>query len=174
MEEIAVGRGPCQSSDVLISLPMMALLPGDLAPDFTLASMLDRQVENLTLSSLRGQYIMLLFYPVAYGYVARPSSTPWSPSSPPSPTCPAPCWPSPLVGPGQLALARPGCLDQSAADPERRVAARPPIGRPAARDMFVCLTSGRSGVLGPERSTWAGAEYLGRSGVLGIEVPRSA
>jgi len=48
----------------------MALLPGDLAPDYTLASMLDGQVENLTLSSLRGQYIMLLFYPVDYGYVA--------------------------------------------------------------------------------------------------------
>ena len=32
--------------------------------------MLDGQVENLTLSSLRGQYIMLLFYPVDYGYVA--------------------------------------------------------------------------------------------------------
>jgi alkyl hydroperoxide reductase subunit AhpC len=32
--------------------------------------MLDKQVENLTLSSLRSQYIMLLFYPVDYGYVA--------------------------------------------------------------------------------------------------------
>ena len=42
----------------------------DLAPDFTLTSMLDGQVENLTLSSLQGQYIMLLFYPVGYGYVA--------------------------------------------------------------------------------------------------------
>ena len=48
----------------------MALLSGDLAPGFTLASMLDRLVENLTLSSLRSQYIMLLFYPVDYGYVA--------------------------------------------------------------------------------------------------------
>ena len=42
----------------------------NLAPDFTLTSMLDGQVENLTLSSLQGQYIMLLFYPVDYGYVA--------------------------------------------------------------------------------------------------------
>jgi peroxiredoxin (alkyl hydroperoxide reductase subunit C) len=48
----------------------MALLPGDLAPDFTLASVLDGQVENVTLSSLRGQYVMLLFYPVDFGYVA--------------------------------------------------------------------------------------------------------
>ena len=32
--------------------------------------MLDGQVENLTLSSLKCQYIMLLFYPVDYGYVA--------------------------------------------------------------------------------------------------------
>jgi alkyl hydroperoxide reductase subunit AhpC len=31
--------------------------------------MLDGQVENLPLSSLRFQYIMLLFYPVDYGNV---------------------------------------------------------------------------------------------------------
>ena len=48
----------------------MALLPGDLAPDFTIASMLAGQVENLTVSFLRGQYIMLLFYLVDYGCVA--------------------------------------------------------------------------------------------------------
>ena len=48
----------------------MALLPGDLAPDFTLESVLDGKVEDVTLSSLRGQYVMLLFYPVDSGYVA--------------------------------------------------------------------------------------------------------
>ena len=73
------------------SLPdTMSLLPGDLAPDFTLDSVLDGMVEKVvivlvqifiiitiiliiiaivqvTLSSFRGQYVALMFYPVDFG-----------------------------------------------------------------------------------------------------------
>ena len=62
----------------------MALLPGDLAPDFTLDSVLDGKVEKViliefilvrltdlllqvTLSSMRGQFVVLMFYPVDFG-----------------------------------------------------------------------------------------------------------
>ena len=72
----------------------MSLLPGDLAPDFTLDSVLDGMVEKVviilvhifiintiilviiaivqpssqvTLSSFRGQYVALMFYPVDFG-----------------------------------------------------------------------------------------------------------
>ena len=68
----------------------MSLLPGDLAPDFTLDSVLDGTVEKVvivifyiliiiiiilviitivqvTLSSFRGQYLALMFYPVDFG-----------------------------------------------------------------------------------------------------------
>ena len=63
--------------------------------------MLDWPVENLPLSSLRFQYIMLLFYPVDYGYVAPTEFYALEsllPSPADLPTCPAPCWPSPPAG----------------------------------------------------------------------------
>ena len=62
-----------------------SLLPGDRAPDFTLNSVLDNKEEQVkpfllfaisealdqvSLSSLRGQHVLLMFYPVDYcGYV---------------------------------------------------------------------------------------------------------
>ena len=70
------------------------LLPGDRAPDFTLNSVLDNKEEQVkatlmktfilehfsffaisdalnqvSLSSLRGQHVLLMFYPVDFGYV---------------------------------------------------------------------------------------------------------
>ena len=48
---------------------MMALVPGDLAPDFTLDSVLDGKVESISLSSMKGKYVVLIFYPVDFGYV---------------------------------------------------------------------------------------------------------
>ena len=46
-----------------------SLLPGDRAPDFTLNSVLDNKEEQVSLSSLRGQNVLLMFYPVDFGYV---------------------------------------------------------------------------------------------------------
>lgn len=61
-----------------------SLLPGDRAPDFTLNSVLDNKEEQVkpfllfaisealdqvSLSSLRGQHVLLMFYPVDFGYV---------------------------------------------------------------------------------------------------------
>ena len=61
-----------------------ALLPGDRAPDFTVNSVLDNKEERVktfllfaisetlnqvSLSSLRGQHVLLMFYPVDFGYV---------------------------------------------------------------------------------------------------------
>ena len=58
-----------------------SLLPGDRAPDFTLNSVLDNKEEQVkpfllfaisealdqvSLSSLRGQQVLLMFYPVDY------------------------------------------------------------------------------------------------------------
>ena len=63
----------------------MALLPGSQAPDFTLNSVLDGQVEEVSilinfieitsispqvsLAMLRGQHVLVMFYPVDFGYV---------------------------------------------------------------------------------------------------------
>ena len=47
----------------------MGLLPYDDVPDFTLESVVDGETETFTLSSLKGKYIILLFYPVDFGYV---------------------------------------------------------------------------------------------------------
>ena len=47
----------------------MALVPGDLAPDFTLDSVLEGKVEHISLSSMKGKYVVLMFYPVDFGYV---------------------------------------------------------------------------------------------------------
>ena len=65
----------------------MALLPGSKAPDFTLNSVLDGQQEKVgflfnsienthiiifpqvNLSELRGQHVLVMFYPVDFGYV---------------------------------------------------------------------------------------------------------
>ena len=40
---------------------MMALVPGDLAPDFTLDSVLDGKVDSINLSSMKGKYVVLIF-----------------------------------------------------------------------------------------------------------------
>eukprot|EP00092_Neocalanus_flemingeri_P027627 GFUD01029980.1.p2 GENE.GFUD01029980.1~~GFUD01029980.1.p2 ORF type:complete len:190 (+),score=64.20 GFUD01029980.1:172-741(+) len=47
----------------------MALVPGDLAPDFILDSVLDGKVEPFKLSSAKSKYVILMFYPVDFGYV---------------------------------------------------------------------------------------------------------
>ena len=47
----------------------MALVPGDLAPDFTLESVLDLKTEPISLSSMKGKFVVLMFYPVDFGYV---------------------------------------------------------------------------------------------------------
>lgn len=65
----------------------MALLPGSKAPDFTLNSVLDGQEEKVSipfvnfieiinifspqinLSQFRGQHVLVMFYPVDFGYV---------------------------------------------------------------------------------------------------------
>ena len=63
----------------------MALLPGSQAPDFTLNSVLDGQVEEVSilinfieitsispqvsLAMFRGQHVLVMFYPVDFGYV---------------------------------------------------------------------------------------------------------
>eukprot|EP00091_Calanus_sinicus_P015679 TRINITY_DN3419_c0_g1_i1.p2 TRINITY_DN3419_c0_g1~~TRINITY_DN3419_c0_g1_i1.p2 ORF type:complete len:172 (-),score=72.85 TRINITY_DN3419_c0_g1_i1:2-517(-) len=47
----------------------MALVPGDLAPDFTLDSVMDGKVESISLFSMKGKYVVLVFYPVGFGYV---------------------------------------------------------------------------------------------------------
>ena len=63
----------------------MALLPGSKAPDFTLNSVLDGQVEEVSilinfieitsispqvsLAMFRGQHVLVMFYPVDFGYV---------------------------------------------------------------------------------------------------------
>ena len=47
----------------------MALVPGDIAPDFILDSVLDGKVESISLSSMKGKYVVLMFYPVDFGYV---------------------------------------------------------------------------------------------------------
>merc|ERR1711990_313616 len=39
------------------------------APDFTLNSVLDGQQEKVNLSELRGQHVLVMFYPVDFGYV---------------------------------------------------------------------------------------------------------
>eukprot|EP00091_Calanus_sinicus_P015680 TRINITY_DN3419_c0_g1_i7.p2 TRINITY_DN3419_c0_g1~~TRINITY_DN3419_c0_g1_i7.p2 ORF type:complete len:173 (-),score=76.64 TRINITY_DN3419_c0_g1_i7:2-520(-) len=48
---------------------MMALVPGDLAPDFTLDSVMDGKVESISLSSMKDKYVVLVFCPVDFGYV---------------------------------------------------------------------------------------------------------
>ena len=47
----------------------MALVPGDIAPDFSLDSVLDGKVESISLSSMKDKYVVLMFYPVDFGYV---------------------------------------------------------------------------------------------------------
>ena len=47
----------------------MALVPGDIAPDFSLDSLLDGKVESISLSSMKDKYVVLMFYPVDFGYV---------------------------------------------------------------------------------------------------------
>ena len=75
-------------------LASSSLLPGDRAPDFTLNSVLDNKEEQVihhytsrniltctfihyetfncqvSLSSMRGQHVLLMFYPVDFGYVS--------------------------------------------------------------------------------------------------------
>ena len=51
------------------SMDGLCIQPFDAVPDFTLESVLDGFSEKFTLSSLKGKYIVLLFYPVDFGYV---------------------------------------------------------------------------------------------------------
>ena len=43
----------------------MALVPGD----FSLDSVLDGKLESISLSSMKDKYVVLMFYPVDFGYV---------------------------------------------------------------------------------------------------------
>jgi peroxiredoxin (alkyl hydroperoxide reductase subunit C) len=46
------------------------MLPGYQPEDFTLSSFINGGPEEMfTLSSLRGKYVLLIFYPVDFGYV---------------------------------------------------------------------------------------------------------
>ena len=48
----------------------MSLIPGDLAPDFILDSVDDEgMVESLSLDTMKGKFVVLMFYPVDFGYV---------------------------------------------------------------------------------------------------------
>ena len=53
------------------SMDGFCIQPFDAVPDFTLESVVDGFAEKFTLSSLagKGKYIVLLFYPVDFGYV---------------------------------------------------------------------------------------------------------
>jgi peroxiredoxin (alkyl hydroperoxide reductase subunit C) len=48
---------------------MPGVLVGKLAPDFTAKSVVKGKVENLTLTSFRGQYVLLFFYPLDFTFV---------------------------------------------------------------------------------------------------------
>ena len=47
----------------------MSLVPGSLAPDFLLDSVDDERVESVSLASMKGKYVVLMFYPVDFGFV---------------------------------------------------------------------------------------------------------
>ena len=46
------------------------MLPNDEAPDFTLKSLCDGKVEEVTLSSFKGKKVLLFFYPMTFGIVS--------------------------------------------------------------------------------------------------------
>ena len=45
------------------------VVPGDIAPDFSLDSVLDGKVESISLSSMKNKYVVLMFYSLDFGYV---------------------------------------------------------------------------------------------------------
>ena len=47
----------------------MSLVPGDDAPDFTLQSIYKGVEEPISLSSMKGKFVVLMFYPLDFGYV---------------------------------------------------------------------------------------------------------
>ena len=47
----------------------MTSVPGDIALDFSLDSVLDGKVESISLSSMKDQYVVLMFYPLDFCYV---------------------------------------------------------------------------------------------------------
>ena len=88
--EITLFVGLSQRSDVqkmsLLPTSSTCLLPGNQAPNFTLNSVMDNKEEQVvdlhiikliirpslnqvSLSSLRGKHVLLMFYPVDFGYV---------------------------------------------------------------------------------------------------------
>ena len=51
---------------ILIHLHITALIPGEIAPDFSLDSVLDGKVESISLSSKKDKYIVLMFFSVDF------------------------------------------------------------------------------------------------------------
>ena len=56
------------SSSPIVTITM-SLVPGSLAPDFLLDSVDDERVESVSLASMKGKYVVLMFYPVDFGFV---------------------------------------------------------------------------------------------------------
>ena len=58
----------------------MSLIPGNLAPDFTLLDLSDddeEKVESISLNTMKGKFVVLMFFPVDLGTSPLTSSMPW-------------------------------------------------------------------------------------------------